>query len=70
MKLFEFCIIYNPLPTKEEDERGLTPKSVLLIDVQRVLVNDEKEAMMLAARAIPTTHADKLDLLEIVCRAF
>lgn len=70
MKLYEFAVIYNPLPTKEQTERGEKAKSVLLVDVTRVLANDEKEAMMLAARSIPETHTDKLDRVEIACRPF
>lgn len=70
MKLFEFAVIYQPLATKEQDERGESPKAVLLVDVKRVLANDEKQAMMLAARAIPEEYTDKLDLLDIACRPF
>lgn len=70
MKLYEFAVIYNPLPTKDQAECGEKPKSVLLVDVQRVLANDEKEAMMLAARSIPETHTGKLDRVEIACRPF
>lgn len=70
MKLYEFAVIYNPLPTKDQNERGEKPKSTLLVDVTRALANDDKEAMMLAARAIPSEYTDKLDRLEIACRPF
>lgn len=70
MKLFEYAVIYNPLPTKEQNERGEKPKSELIVDVKRVLSNSEKEAMMLAARDIPDAYTDKLDRVEIALRPF
>lgn len=70
MKLFEFVVIYNPLPTKDQQERGEKPKSELIVDVTRILANNDKEAMMLAARSIPEKYTDKLDQLEIACRPF
>lgn len=70
MKLYEYAVIYNPIPTKDQQERGETPKSELVVDVTRVLSNNDKEAMMLAARAIPDGYTDKLDRLEIALRPF
>ena len=70
MKLYEYAVIYNPLPTKDQSERGEKPKSTLIVDVQRILSNNDKEAMMLAARAIPAEYTDKLDQVEIALRPF
>ena len=70
MKLFEYAVIYNPLPTKEQVERGEKPKSELIVDVKRVLSNNDKEAAMLAARDIPDAYTDKLDRVEIALRPF
>lgn len=70
MKLFEFIAIYNPLPTKDQADRGETPKSILIVDVTRALANNDKEAAMLAARAIPDEYTTKLDLVEIAIRPF
>lgn len=70
MKLFEYAVIYNPLPTKDQKERGEAPKSELIVDVTRVISNNDKEAMMLAARAIPVEYTDKLDRVEIALRPF
>jgi len=70
MKLYEYAVIYNPLPTKDQDERGETPKSELIVDVRRALSNSDKEIMMLAAREIPEKYTDKLDRLEIAVRPF
>ena len=70
MKLFEYACIYNPLATKDQQDRGEKPKSVLIVDVTRVLANNDKEAMMLAARSIPTEYTDRLDQVEIAIRPF
>lgn len=70
MKLYEYAIIYNPLATKDQVERGEKPKSVLIVDVQRTLANDDKEAGMIAARAIPEEYVSKLDRVEIALRPF
>lgn len=70
MKIYEYAVIYHPIATKEQAERGDKPKSVLLVDVKRVLATSEKEAAMLAAREIPDTHTDRLDQVEIALRPF
>lgn len=70
MKLYEYAVIYNPAPTKDQNERGEKPKSELIVDVKRVLSNSDKEAMMLAARDIPADYTDKLDRVEIALRPF
>ena len=70
MKLYEYAVIYNPLPTKDQVDCGEKPKSELIVDVKRVLSNSDKEAAMLAARDIPETYTDKLDRVEIALRPF
>lgn len=70
MKLYEYAVIFNPLPTKDQVERGERPKSELIVDVTRVLANNDKEAQMLAARSIPEKYTSMLDQVEIACRPF
>ena len=70
MKLYEYAVIFNPLPTKDERDRGEKPLSKLVVDITRVLANNDKEATMHAARAIPTEFTDKLDRVEIAVRPF
>ena len=71
MKLYEYAILYHPRPVKtKEGEEEKPQRSTLLSDVQRVLANNEKEAAMIAARAIPESHIDKLDRVEIALRPF
>lgn len=70
MKLFEYAVIYNPAPTKDQHDRGEPPKSELIVPVKHVLANSEKEAMMLAARDIPADYTEKLARVEIALRPF
>ena len=70
MKLFEYAIIHTPLHTKEQIDRGEVSKPALLVPITAVLAKDLAQANMLAARAIPDTHMDKLDQLTIAVRDF
>jgi hypothetical protein len=70
MKIYEYAVIHHPIATKEQQDRGEKPRSVLIVDVTRVLARDDKEASMLAARAIPVDFTDKLDRVEIALRPF
>lgn len=70
MKLYEYAVIFNPTATKDQNDRGEKPKSELIVDVQRVLANSDKEAMMLAARSIPEKYTDQLERVEIALRPF
>lgn len=69
-KIFEYAVIHHPVATKEQQDRGEKPKSILLVDVTRVLARDANEASMLAARAIPAEYTDQLDRVEIALRPF
>jgi hypothetical protein len=70
VKIYEYAVIYHPLATKDQQDRGDKPKSELLVDVKRVLAGSDKEAMMLAARDIPDAYTGKLDRVEIALRPF
>jgi len=70
MKLFEFAVLYHPVATKDQKDNGEKPKTELVVDVTRVLASDEKQAGMIAARAIPEKFTDKLDRVEIAIRPF
>jgi hypothetical protein len=70
MKLFEFAIIYTPRNTKTQIDAGEISKSEILVPITSVLAKDKETANMLAARAIPETHVDKMDQLTIAIRDF
>jgi hypothetical protein len=70
MKIFEYAVLYHPLPTKDQIERGEQPRSLLVVDVTRVVAKDQSEVQMLAARAIPEEYTNKLDRLEVAVRPF
>lgn len=69
-KIYEFAVIYTPLQTKEQNDRGEEPRSEIIVDVQRVLADDDKQAMLLAARAIPSDYANRLSQVDIAVRPF
>lgn len=69
-KLFEYSVLYHPKPTKEQHDRGEEPKSELLIPPTSLLASSQDQVSVLAARAIPATHVDKLEDVEIVVRPF
>ncbi len=65
MKLFEFAAIYVPKKGDKEIE-----KACIIIEPKTVLAKDEKQAAMLAARALPENYVDKLECVEISVRPF
>lgn len=69
-RLYEYAVIYNPKATKEQQDKGETPASTLVVDVTRILANNDKEAQMIAARAIPGEYMTRLDRVEVAIRPF
>jgi hypothetical protein len=66
MKLFQFAIILHPTPKEAEQGKA----SQLIVEVTTILAKDPSMAAMLAGRAIPQEHLDKLDRLEVAVRPF
>jgi hypothetical protein len=69
-KLYEYCILFHPKPTKDQMDRGESPKSSILVAPTSLLATDDKQVAMIASRAIPDTYTDKLEDVEIVVRPF
>lgn len=69
-KLFDYAVLYHPKPTKDENDRGVTPKSEVLIKPTTTIASGPEQVATLASRAIPDTHLDRLDDIEIVVRPF
>ena len=67
MKIYEFAAIYIP---EEIEGQKTTEKAVIIVSPQTILAKDEKQAAMLAARAIPEGYIDRLDRVEIAVRPF
>lgn len=65
-KIFEFAIISHP--SEKEAKDGKT--SVMIVKPETILAADERAAMIMASRKIPTTHLEKLDRVEIALRPF
>lgn len=68
-KLFEYAVLYHPKRTKEQQDLGTYPKSEILVK-PTVVLGSEAEIPMVAARAIPNSHQDRLEDIEIVVRPF
>lgn len=66
MKLYQYAIIYTP--KKEADKE--VKKSLVLKTVTDVLAENDQQAMILAARAIPEDYLDKLDEVQVAVRPF
>jgi hypothetical protein len=69
-QLFEYAVLFHPKQSKEQAERGESPKSELLVPPTRIVATSDKEVAMKAARDIPATHIDKLEDIEVVVRPF
>jgi hypothetical protein len=74
MKLFEYAILYHPIATKEDRDKGVKRPSVLIAvngqDIAHVLAEDEKEVGIRAARQIPDEYLDRLQQIEVAIRPF
>lgn len=70
MKLYQYAIIYTPTRTEAQVKAGEQAKSVLLKDLTNILCADDKQAAMLAARAVPEEYTDRLECVEIAIRPF
>lgn len=66
-KLFEYAIIHHPAP---KDKNEIPPPSKLIVEPKYVLTTSQDEAMIQAARAIPSEYLNKLREVEIAIRPF
>lgn len=66
MKAYQFLLILNP--TDEERKSGKEP--AIIKDVTTILAPDCQAAAMLAGRAIPNEHLDKISRIEVALRPF
>lgn len=69
-KLFEYAVLYHPKQTKEQNDRGEQPKSIVLLNPTSILAGSEQEVSIMAARSVPVEHVDHLEDIEIVVRPF
>ena len=69
-KLFEYGVIYNPKPVKDNAGNDITPDALVLIKPEYILAKSEQEVTILAARKIPDNYLDKLEEVEILVRPF
>jgi hypothetical protein len=69
-KLFQVAILYHPKATKDQNERGEVPKSVIVKAPEHVLATTDREAGIRAAKGLPDDYLDKLEDVEILVRPF
>jgi hypothetical protein len=67
MLLFQYAII---LRRTEKDRKDGVGEDKILVMPTTVLTKDQSMATMLAVRAIPAEHADKIDRIEVAVRPF
>ena len=67
-KVFEYCVLYHPKQTKDEAERGIVPKSILVKPITSTLALSDKEVAMKVARELPDDYVDKFDDVQIIIR--
>lgn len=67
VQLFEYAVILQPKVTKSGDT---TEEAKLVVEPTVVLCRDQKQAELLAGRAIPEDLLDKLGRLTLVVRPF
>lgn len=66
-RIFEYAVIKQPL----EDEDGKeTEPAELVVPLTAIMAKDEKQATLLASRAIPDSEMGNLDRLDIAVRPF
>lgn len=70
MKLYEFAVVHIPKTTTRTQEGVYLPEPSIIVQPTCVLAKDEKHASMIATRAIPQSHADKLDEVDVAVRPF
>lgn len=66
MKLFQYAVFF--VPNEEQYKSG--DRAKILVEPKTVLTSDDKSAMILAARDIPTEYLDKIDQIQVACRPF
>ena len=69
-KLFEYAILLQPKERIDAQGNDVTPPTELLVKPTVILVRDEKEATITAARAIPEAMIGRLAEVEIAIRPF
>jgi len=70
MPIYEAAIIFTPLQTKEQHERGEKPKPKIVVPITTLLAATEKEADIQASRLIPEEYLEQLSCVEIAIRPF
>ncbi len=60
-----YNVIYQPLPTLEDVQRGIKPNPVEIVPATDVMAASEAHVRMIAAKRIPDEYDDKLEMITI-----
>lgn len=69
-KLFEYAVLYHPKAKKDASGNETKEKSSIIVDVTRILAENDREVSILASRQIPDDKMGELEQVEIVVRPF
>lgn len=71
MTLFEYVVLFlGERSRTAKGEDGNWKRKPAVLSFERILAKDEKEAGIIAARAIPETHISELERIQIAVRPF
>lgn len=66
--LFEYAVVYTPLQTRDQLERGEKPKPQALVNLTATVTENVEEAFKVATLAIPKDYQDKLSQIKVIVR--
>lgn len=67
VKLFEYAVILQP---KKDKEGEIVEEAEVVVDPTTALAKDDKQAALIAGRAIPDKFMEMLDRLTVIVRPF
>jgi hypothetical protein len=68
-QIYEYAVLFHPKPRKVGDD-SVTDPSEIIVDVTRVVAQDENTVAIVASRQIPEKYLTTLDQVEIAVRPF
>jgi hypothetical protein len=67
VRLYEYAVILQP---KTDRDENVVEEAEVVVSPATVLAANDEKAGLLAARAIPETHIDRIDRLTVLVRPF
>lgn len=67
VQLYEYAVILQP---KIDKDGEITEKGEVVVEPTTILANDQEQASLIAARAIPESFIDRIERLTVAIRPF